>query len=114
MSTAPPIDSLRGFVGQGMGQSKATALGQVYKVVDSTTPGAFSVTVPETGWVHVLAQAAGGSGSAQTSGADGAGAGGGGGVRRWMRVVAGQVISGNIGAAAAGANPNTDGTTGGD
>ena len=88
---------------------------QLYRILDNSTPGNFSHTVPEAGWADVFWWGGGGSGRVETGGTGGGG-GGGGGARRRLRVRAGQVIHGSIGTGGAangvdGSNGNPGGDT---
>ena len=98
---------LRGFTGQSMAGRMPTRLG-VIATYDSSqamqpgAPGSFSYTAPVSGWALVWAWggAGGGRGNSANSGAGGAG---GGGAFKRIYILAGQVISGTVGAGGLGA-----------
>lgn len=81
-----------------------------------STPGSWTYTAPATGWLHIFAWGAGGSGGADDGGwgLRGAGGGGGGASFARIRIRKGQAVSYTVGAGgAASSTGNVNGTAGG-
>lgn len=107
--------SLRGFVGQGLGSPKGfTATPVAAGMPVSTTSGSGSVTATRHCSVIVYLWGGSGSGEANTGSSGGGGGGSGSAVRKHINLSRGQTLAWSVGAPGAGVSADASGNDGAD